>query len=163
MRNQYADDCFRCKKPVKEGDGFFQRLGGRWVVRCQECVGLGNLVIRVICPYCKKEAPWVENKEKYGKNYGKSYMCYYCKECDAYVGCHNNTRNPLGTMANKELREWRMKCHALIDPLWKYGKMTRSQMYRMLRKKFRTEVHVGESDLEMCIEIVAMFWDEAYD
>ena len=50
----------------------------------------------MICPYCNKEAKWCENKVIYGKNYGKSYMCYYCKDCDAYVGCHNNTKFPNG-------------------------------------------------------------------
>lgn len=63
----------------------------------------------MICPYCKKEALWCENKEIYGKNYGKSYMCWLCKECDAYVGCHNNTKKPLGTMANKTTRALRIK------------------------------------------------------
>ena len=28
-----------------------------------------------------------------------------------YVGCHNNTRKPLGTMADKELREAHMAVH----------------------------------------------------
>lgn len=55
----------------------------------------------MICPYCKRPAKWVENKEIYGKNYGKSYMMWLCKPCDAYVGCHNNTKEPLGTLANK--------------------------------------------------------------
>ncbi len=44
MRNQYADKCFLCKRPVSAGAGFFQRLGGRWVVRCKRCVGAGNSV-----------------------------------------------------------------------------------------------------------------------
>ena len=57
----------------------------------------------MICPYCQKEAPWISNEEVYGKRYGKSYMCYYCKDCDAYVGCHDNTKRALGTMANQEL------------------------------------------------------------
>lgn len=34
----------------------------------------------VLCPVDGKPAPWVENKAKYGRNYGKSYMCYYCAE-----------------------------------------------------------------------------------
>ena len=106
------------------------------------------------CPYCNKEAKWVENKEIYGKNYGKSYMCWYCKDCEAYVGCHNNTKAPLGTMANKELREWRMKAHDKIDPLWKNGKMKRNQVYSLLKQKFGKEVHIGESDIEMCKKII---------
>lgn len=106
------------------------------------------------CPFCNKEAVWCENKAIYGKNYGKSYMCYWCKTCDAYVGCHNNTKKPLGTMANRELREWRKKVHAVIDPYWKLGNMKRGQVYAELKKIFGHAVHVGESDIEMCKKLV---------
>ena len=108
----------------------------------------------MICPFCNQEAPWVENKAIYGRNYGKSYMCYYCKPCDAYVGCHGNTRKPLGNMANKELREWRKKAHAVIDPLWRSGKMKRWQVYRALSDSFGKQIHVGESDIETCKKII---------
>lgn len=50
MRNTYAGKCIRCKKPVKSGEGYFQRLTDgvkgygtkKWAVRCKECVGKGN-------------------------------------------------------------------------------------------------------------------------
>ena len=115
-----------------------------------------NGMKKIICPYCGKEAEWCENKAIYGKNYGKSYMCYFCKPCDAYVGCHQNTRKPLGTMANAELRDWRKKAHAVIDPLWKDGKMKRSQVYSMLYREFGREVHIGESDIETCKKIIEL-------
>jgi hypothetical protein len=110
---------------------------------------------KVICPKCHKEAPWVENKERYGKNYGKSYMCYFCRPCGTYVGCHNNTRKPLGEMADKETMEWRIKAHAVIDPLWRGGKMKREEVYRMLREKFGREIHIGESNVKMCEQIIS--------
>lgn len=106
------------------------------------------------CPYCQKEAEWVDNKEVYGRRYGKSYMAYYCRPCDAYVGCHNNTRAPLGTMANKELRMWRMKAHDVIDPLWKLGIYKRGRVYELLKGHFGEEVHIGESDIERCKAII---------
>ena len=87
---------------------------------------------KIICPYCGKEAEWCENKVIYGKNYGKSYMCWYCENCNAYVGCHQNTRKPLGTMANQELRDLRQECHKLFDQLWKDGGMTRKEAYQFL-------------------------------
>ena len=106
------------------------------------------------CPYCGKPALWCENKEIYGRNYGKSYMCWFCKDCDAYVGCHNNTREPLGTMANKELRGWRVKAHAAIDPLWKSGEISRKRVYKALAEIFGEEVHIGGSDVARCKEII---------
>lgn len=108
----------------------------------------------MICPYCQKEANWCENKEKYGKNYGRSYMCYYCKACDAYVGCHNNTRTPLGTMANAELRGWRIKTHRAVDPLWKNGNYKRSTVYKRLTEAFKKQIHIAESDVQQCKEII---------
>lgn len=108
------------------------------------------------CPYCNKIALWCENKEKYGRNYGKSYMCYWCKPCDAYVGCHNNTKKPLGTMANKELRQWRMKVHEHIDPVWKSGTVTRNQVYSDISYILGMTFHTGESDIETCKKVLAI-------
>ena len=106
------------------------------------------------CPYCGNDAEWVENKEIYGKNYGKSYTMWLCRPCDARVGCHHNTRTPLGTMANKELREARMAAHAAIDPLWKSKKYKRHTVYKRLADAFGEPVHVGDSDETRCAEII---------
>lgn len=116
--------------------------------------------INIICPYCAKEAHWVENKEIYGKNYGKSYMMWLCKSCDAYVGCHNNTRQPLGTLANKELRELRKQAHAVFDPFWKEWGMKRQDAYKMLSAKFGKQMHIGESTKEECMAIIKVFQDQ---
>ena len=110
----------------------------------------------VVCPVDGKPAPWVENKEKYGRNYGKSYMCYYCKEHDTYVGCHNNTRQPLGTMAGADLRKARMAVHAKIDPLWRSGAVSRKAVYRFISAKLGYQYHTGESDIETCNKILEM-------
>jgi len=108
----------------------------------------------MICPYCHKDARWCENKEIYGRNYGKSYMCYYCKDCNAYVGCHNNTKAALGTMANEELRGWRKKAHATFDPIWQYSNMSRQEAYGLISEDFGFEVHIGEGDIETCQRII---------
>lgn len=113
-----------------------------------------NAVENLICPYCNKESEWVENKAVYGKNYGKSYMMYLCKPCNAYVGCHENTRKPLGIMVNAEGREWKKKAHELFDPLWKSGKMSRGKAYELLKSHFGKDIHIGESDIKTCKEII---------
>ena len=106
------------------------------------------------CPYCGNEARWCDNAEVYGKRFGRSYMCYWCKPCKAYVGCHNNSRTPLGTMANKELREWRQKAHAVVDPLWKSRDYKRRTVYLRLSEAFGKQVHIAESDIQQCKEII---------
>lgn len=118
-----------------------------------------NSEYAVLCPVDSEPAPWVENKEKYGKNYGKSYMCYYCKEHDTYVGCHENTRRPLGTMAGPELRKLRMAVHAKIDPVWRNKVHSRKEVYRYLSDKLGYQYHTGESDEETCRKILGMSLD----
>lgn len=113
----------------------------------------------MICPYCLNQAEWVENKEIYGRNYGHSFMAWLCRSCDAYVGCHNNTRKPLGTIANKKTREWRKKAHEAFDPLWrnKRGskrKATRQSLYDKVSHTLGYEVHIGGSDIETCKKII---------
>jgi hypothetical protein len=109
------------------------------------------------CPYCKQEAKWVENKEIYGRNYGKSYMMYYCKPCDAYIGCDKLTGKAFGTMANKELRGWRRKVHAYIDPLWKDGLIERNDLYKRIAYLMnRYTFHVGSSTIEDCKKVLNM-------
>lgn len=111
------------------------------------------------CPYCNRPAQWVENKAIYGRNYGASYMCWLCKDCDAYVGCHKNTQVPLGTMANKELREWRSKAHKAFDPLWKSGEYSRKKAYSLLSAYMGYETHIGETNIEACKRIIEFSQD----
>ena len=106
------------------------------------------------CQYCNDDAQWVENKEIYGRNYGKSYMVWLCKKCDAYVGCHNNTKKPLGMLANKELREARKQAKNLfiskkLEDDWK-NKQLRAKGYDWLKTIFNKEFHFGESTINEC-------------
>jgi len=108
------------------------------------------------CPYCGNEATYGPNEGWYGKRYGKSYMAYWCKPCDAYVGTHNNTTKPLGTMANKELRQARMAAHANVDCYWKELGWERGEVYGKLSKHFGRTIHIGESDLETARKIAEL-------
>lgn len=109
----------------------------------------------MFCPYCGKNAEFVDNKEIYGRRYGKSYMMWWCKNCDARVGVHHNDKNrPLGSMANKELRIWRMKSHFAIDKYWKKGKYKRGEVYMKLKEIFGKDIHIGQSDKEICQQII---------
>ena len=108
------------------------------------------------CPYCGEDAEWVPNEVIYGRRYGKSYMMWFCRKDDAYVGCHNNTTRPLGVMANKELRGWRIKAHEHVDQLWKTKRLKRPTLYRRLNDWFGKEVHIGVADIDMCRQIIAI-------
>lgn len=108
------------------------------------------------CQHCGQEAEWVENKEVYGRNYGSSYMIWLCRPCDAFVGCHQNTKQPKGRfLAKADLREARKKAHAVIDPLWQSGKYKRRTVYIRLKEAFGKEIHVGDTETpEECEEII---------
>jgi len=111
------------------------------------------------CPYCNNTAQWVENKAVYGDNIGKSYMVWLCQPCDAYVGCHNNSKEPLGIIADKITREWRQKAHKAFDPLWKSGNMSRSEAYKKLNACFNQEIHIGQAGEVTCKRIISFVKD----
>lgn len=119
----------------------------------------------MLCPYCGKDAEWVSNEVIYGRRFGRSWMVYLCRPCDAYVGCHNNTRKPLGTMAKKSLRIARGIAHAIVDPLWNMNAdMTRGEVYAALSSVMGHPVHIGATkSVEECEQIVAVakaIWQE---
>ena len=108
------------------------------------------------CNHCNKPAEWVENKEVYGRNYGSSYMIWLCRDCDAYVGCHNNTKQPKGDYLPKaDLRKARRKAHSIIDPIWQTHKYKRNTVYLRLKEAFGREVHIGNTKtVDECEEII---------
>lgn len=70
-----------------------------------------------------------------------------CDTCKNYVGCHDRgmSERPLGCIPNKEIKNARMHIHALIDPLWKEGKVPRGKIYSMIAKELGySEYHTAE-------------------
>jgi len=72
----------------------------------------------------------------YGSSYG---LIYYCTNCRAYVGVHDNAHNdhgekdaPKGTLADSELVKLRKVAHKLFDPLWKETNLSRKGAYQVL-------------------------------
>ena len=117
-------------------------------------VGMGRRRVQVVCPYCGRNARYVDSKTIYGKSYGK---VYFCKRCDAYVGVHRGTDKPLGRLANKELRYWKVKAHEAFDPLWKSKRKTRSEAYAWLALQMdlcAEDCHIGMFDVEQCKKVV---------
>ncbi len=104
------------------------------------------------CEYCGRTTALVDSEIIYGRSYG---LVYFCKPCDAWVGVHKGTTRPLGRLANAELREWKKKAHAVFDPIWKQGLLDRSQAYERLAMRLGVrEIHIGESDIDMCKQII---------
>lgn len=113
-------------------------------------------MMKVYCPYCGRQAEYVDSKVIYGKSYG---MAYLCRSCMAYVGVHKGTDKPLGRLANAELRYWKKAAHAAFDPLWQWGefKGRRNAAYKWLAEKMglsHNKTHIGMFDVSQCKQVV---------
>lgn len=109
----------------------------------------------VVCPYCGKEAQFKTSKEFYGRDYGTNI--YVCFLCDAYVGTHGRSKTPLGTMANRELREMRKHAHSVFDPLWRGRKMSRTKAYKWMQSVMGLspdKAHIGMFNEDQCWKLI---------
>lgn len=107
-----------------------------------------------ICPYCGGKTQYVDSSVVYGTSYG---MIYYCQKDQAWVGVHKGTSNALGRLADAELRQWKIKAHALFDPLWKKGLYTRKDAYAALARLLDIPpeyCHIGYFGVENCKKVV---------
>ena len=111
-----------------------------------------------ICRYCGSPVVYTSNAEIYGREYGNG-KCYLCRNCKAYVGVHTGTQIPLGTLANKELRDIRHKAHNEFDQLWKSNKMTRYNAYKWLANEMNLEIkktHIGWFEKGQCLKVIEL-------
>lgn len=111
-----------------------------------------NLIVTAKkCPYCGSTPELVDSKEIYGRSYGYAYLC---RPCDAYVGCHKGTTEPLGRLADARLRDLKKRAHFLFDRLWKESKRTtRSKAYQSLADHLNIPAkycHIGMFNPEQC-------------
>lgn len=126
-----------------------------------------QMALRVSCPYCGQDTQCVTGKEIYPHRKDLYSLNFYlCKPCNAYCGCHKGTLNPLGSPANVELREARMKAHRAFDELWKDKHMpSRTQAYKWLSEKTGVppaKCHIAMFDTVSCENVVSAvdsYWE----
>ncbi len=114
--------------------------------------------ITPICPYCNTFSIPVTGKEIYPARSNLHYKNFYkCPSdtCDAYVGCHPDSKRPLGRLANKELRQAKSAAHRAFDPFWQGSKpiIKRAAAYKWLGEELnlkKGDVHIGLFDVAMC-------------
>lgn len=112
----------------------------------------------VVCPYCRQAAALTRGSEIYPHRPDlRDTPFYRCGACDAQVGCHPGTRDPLGTLANRELRQARRAAHAAFDPLWREQRMSRTKAYAWLAAALgrpAASCHIGMLDVAACQLVV---------
>lgn len=116
------------------------------------------------CNLCGGQVIYTSNAIIYGREYG-SGKCYYCTNCHAYVGTHvPRPKESLGILADANMRNQKIKCHAIFDELWKHedtGKKRhkkRVEAYKWLAEQMNIDVsdcHFGYFSLDQL--------NEAYD
>lgn len=109
------------------------------------------------CRYCGGHVALVDNKEIYGRSYGKDPHAYLCRKCGSFVGVHPGTTVPLGTLADYETRRHRKAAHAVFDLLWKSGGMKRGEAYKWLAEKLGLDTwrcHIAWFDAPLCKQVV---------
>lgn len=106
--------------------------------------------MNIYCTGCGKdvEARLTDGKERYPHRPDLYDLPFWkCDTCGGYVGCHHKTANrtaPLGYIATPAILDARKKIHALLDPLWKSGKIKRGQAYAYVSKRLGKTYHNGE-------------------
>lgn len=112
---------------------------------------------KVICSYCGANGILESSLRIYKMDYGFIWICENYPSCDAYVGCHKDSKSPKGWMANEELRAYRKEVHRLFDTLWKEKiKRLRSSS----RSKIRNQAYgwlAGQLEIEKKHCHIAMF------
>lgn len=126
-----------------------------------------------LCPHCGEKSKMVTGKAIYPHIPSLYPLNFWqCAPCGAYVGCHKPNKRmgfdgtePLGRLANAELREAKSEAHASFDPLWMSGDMTRKAAYKWLAEKLNIPVercHIGEFDVATCRRAVILCDDVAF-
>lgn len=107
-----------------------------------------------VCPYCGCLSEYVDSAKIYGRSYGMIYACF---KCDAWVGVHRGTDIAKGRLANRNLRQWKIKAHEAFDRIWKSKKLQRSNAYYWLSIKMglpREMTHIGMFNEEQCKQVI---------
>lgn len=124
-------------------------------------------MIKVLCPYCDKNAVKTTGRAVYPhRTELRDKLFYRCAPCDAHVGCHPGTANPLGNLANSELRQARQAAHSAFDPYWRGGSMSRSAAYSWLAKQLglpKDQCHIGMFDVATCNRVVVICTTEDFE
>lgn len=105
--------------------------------------------MKIYCCECdqKVTAELTDGHEIYPRRKDLSDLPFWvCRECGNYVGCHrrwSDSKKPLGCIPTPEIRKARGRIHAVIDPLWKTNKISRTELYRLISAEMGCVYHTA--------------------
>lgn len=116
-----------------------------------------NRFKNVNCDYCNSKTSVVKGTVLYGPNHRLSNKkFYYCEPCQAWVGMHEGSKKPFGSLANVRLRKKRLEAHKVFDIFWIHAKNPqeeRKTAYAWLASKMNIPIdkcHIGMFNEEEC-------------
>ena len=115
----------------------------------------------VKCPYCGAQAFIRPASVVHGESAREShlYVCSRYPECDSYVGVHQKSMLPKGTLANGDLRHKRIIAHKAFNQFWTSGLMSKWQAYKWMQAKLglnSEQAHIGKFSEFMCDELISL-------
>lgn len=119
--------------------------------------------MHVMCDYCSRPTEYVTGATVYPHRPDLAGRRFYrCVPCNAYVGVHEGTDQPLGRLANPQLRRAKVAAHSAFDPLWKptiatKPVMRRGAAYEWLARELgirAADCHIGMFDVATCLRVV---------
>ncbi len=115
------------------------------------------------CPYCHARATLRPASLVYGptkQTQGKHlYVCDRWPACDAYVSVHERTLQPMGTLANGDLRHKRILAHRALRQLQDDCRMEKWEVYIWLQAKLGLnahQTHIGQFSEYMCDQVISL-------
>lgn len=114
-----------------------------------------------VCPYCGRRSVLRPAEYVYGKDtINKGSLLYVCSgypDCKAYVGVHEGTKKPKGTLADSELRNKRIRAHRALEQIVRTGHMGREDVYQSLSLRLNIpveETHIGNFSDYLCEQTI---------
>lgn len=103
--------------------------------------------MQIFCVQCnnKKERKLTYGYEIYPHRPDlKDLKFWKCEDCGNFVGCHKGQKNsnPLGIIANKQIKNARQHIHKLMDPWWD-GPSGRGRIYKYLSINLGYQYHTA--------------------
>ena len=119
----------------------------------------GNQTNQMRCPYCGSPVVFRSADGIYHENKENTmlYVCSRYPECDAYVRVHKGTKNPVGSLADPNLRALRREAHRYFNRLYETGLMDKRNAYQWLADIVSapmSEAHIGHLGEYYCRQVI---------